>query len=199
MKNFGRLLMIASAVVVSYSIPRPAMAQVINSTAGTVTLNATLAESLTVNVTSGTTVNIPLTPNTATNAGTSTSSVTTAWVLKPGRTAVSLWAWVANSGAALTDTSSDNIPASAVTAAASGFNFAGGPLNTVLSGGSGVPAFITGAAATGVQIGGVAVSGINKSGSGTATIAWNINTTFNAQLPAGNYAGTVNIQAQATP
>jgi hypothetical protein len=198
MKGFGRLLVIASVVVLTYSIPQAAMAQ-INSTAGIVTLNASLTESLTVNVASGAVVNFTLAANTAANPGTTTSTVNTAWVLKPGRTAVSMWAWVANGAAALSDGAGDNIPASAVTAAASGSGSAGGALNASISGGAGVPAFVTPAAATGVQIGSVAITGANKASGTTTTLTWNINTTGVPQLPAAAYTGTVNIQAQATP
>jgi hypothetical protein len=196
MKNFRRLLVIAAGIALA-SMPRTASAQV-NSNVGTVTLNATLAESLTVGVTGGGTVNFNLAPNTAANAGSTTSTIQTAWVLSPGRTKVTIWAWVANGVAALTD-GTNNIPSSAVSAAAAGSGSAGGALNSVLSGGAGVPAFITPAAATGVQIGSVAITGANKSSNTTTTLTWNINTTFNAQLPASTYSGTVNIQAQATP
>jgi len=200
MKRFKRLLIITCVAILTYSLPPAAMAQ-ISSTAGTVTLNATLAESITVNVTSGAAVNFTLAPNTAANAGSTTSTVKTAWVLGPGRTAVSVWAWVASGTAALTDgAAGDLIPASAVTVASAGFGaFAGGPLNTVTSGNPGVPAFIAPAAATGVQIGGTAIGAANRSSSGTATLTWNINTTSIPQLPAAAYTGTVNIQAQATP
>jgi hypothetical protein len=200
MQTFRRLLVIAAGIVLGMSIPPAANAQ-ISSLPGTVTLNATLAESLTVNVTGGPVVNFNLAANTAANPGSTTSTIQTAWVLKPGRTAVTVWAWVANGAAALTDGAAppNNIPASAVTATAAGSGSAGGALNTVASGGAGVPAFITPAAATGVQIGNVTVTGANKASSTTTTLTWNINTTFNAQLPANTYTGTVNIQAQATP
>jgi hypothetical protein len=198
MRNFRRLLMIGLGAALLATIPPSAKAQV-NSNAGTVLLNATLAESLTVNVTGGGTVNFALAPNTAANAGSTTSTIQTAWVLKPGRTQVTVWAWVANGAAALTDGAGDNIPASAVSAAAAGSGSAGGALNTVASGGAGVPAFITPAAATGVQIGLVAITGANKASSTTTTLTWNINTTGVPQLPAAAYTGTVNIQAQATP
>jgi hypothetical protein len=158
-----------------------------------------MTESLIVNVTGGSAVNFTLAPNTAVNAGSTTSTIQTAWVLKPGRTQVTIWAWVANGAAALTDGAGDNIPASAVSAAASGSGSAGGALNTVASGGAGVPAFITPAAATGVQIGQVRITGVNKNGSTTTTLTWNINTTGVPQLPAATYTGTVNIQAQAVP
>lgn len=198
MRNFRKLLIAASAVALVGSIPHAAMAQV-NSNAPIVTLNATMPESLTVSVTGGATVNFTLAANTAANAGSTASTIQTAWVLKPGRTQVTVWAWVPNGAAALTDGASNNIPASAVSAAAAGSGSAGGALNTVASGGAGVPTFITPAAATGVQIGQVAITGANKASSTTTTLTWNINTTGVPQLPAAAYTGTVNIQAQATP
>jgi hypothetical protein len=199
MRNFRKFLMIGVGAAVLATIPHSAKAQV-NSNAPTVTLNATLAESLTVSVTAGSTVNFNLAPNTAANPGLSTSTINTAWVLKPGRTLVTVWAWVADGTQALNDgAAGDKIPASAVTAAASGSGSAGGALNAKASGGAGVPAFITPVAATGVQIGNVTITGANKNSSTTTTLTWNIDTTFNAQLPANTYTGTVNIQAQATP
>jgi hypothetical protein len=194
--NLQRALVIAAGLVIA-TIPQAARAQ-LNSNTGTVVLTATLAESLTVNVTSGAAVNFTLASNTAANPGSTTSTVKTAWVLQPGRTQVTVWAWVPNGAAALTD-GTTNIPASAVSAAAAGSGSAGGALNTVASGGAGVPAFVTPAAATGVQIGNVAITGLNKASNTTTTLTWNINTTVVPQLPASVYTGTVNIQAQATP
>jgi hypothetical protein len=200
MKNFRRLLVMAAGIVLATSIPPVANAQALNSNVGTVTLNATLAESLTVSVTGGAVVNFTLAANTAANPGSTTSTIQTAWVLTPGRSKVSVWAWVANGGAALTDgAAGDNIPASAVTATAAGSGSAGGALNTVASGGPGVPAFVTPGAATGVQIGNVTINAANRASNTTTTLTWNINTTGVPQLPAATYTGTVNIQAQATP
>lgn len=198
MKNLWKVLLVTGALALTASYPPAAKAQ-INSNTGTVTLNATLSETLTVNVTGGAVVNFNLAPNTAANAGSTTSTIQTAWVLKPGRTVVTVWAWVPNGAAALTDGGGNNIPASAVSAAAAGSGSAGGALNSVASGGAGVPAFISPAAATGVQIGSVAITGLNKAGNTTTTLTWNINTTGVPQLPAAAYTGTVNIQAQATP
>jgi|HubBroStandDraft_6_1064221.scaffolds.fasta_scaffold36898_4 hypothetical protein len=198
MKNFRRLLVIAAGIALAMSIPSAANAQ-LNSNVGTVTLNATLAESLTVNVTGGAIVNFNLAANTAANPGSTTSTIQTAWVVNTGRNKVTVWAWVANGASALTDGAGDNIPANAVTATAAGSGSAGGALNTVASGGAGVPAFITPAAATGVQIGNVAITNANRASNTTTTLTWNINTTGVPQLPAATYTGTVNIQAQATP
>ena len=199
MRPVRKLLMVVvwAAVLVATICPN-ASAQ-IKSNIGTVVLNASMSESLFVNVTGGPTVNFTLAANTAANPGSTTTTILTGWTLKPGRTQVTLWAWVPNGAAALTDGAGNNIPASAVSAAASGSGSAGGALNTVASGGAGVPAFITPAAATGVQIGQVRVTGVNKTGTTTTTLTWNINTTGVPQLPAATYTGTVNIQAQATP
>jgi hypothetical protein len=199
MKNFRKLLVMAAGIALATSIPPAANAQ-LSSTPGTVTLTATMAESLTVSVTGGAVVNFNLAANTAANPGSTTSTIQTAWVLTPGRTKVTVWAWVANGAAALTDgAAGDLIPASAVTATAAGSGSAGGALSTSTSGTAGVPAFVTPAAATGVQIGNVAIGVGNRASSTTTTLTWNINTTGVPQLPAATYTGTVNIQAQATP
>jgi hypothetical protein len=53
---------------------------------------------------------------------------------------------------------------------------------------------------TGLQIGAsIAITGANKASSRTDTVFFQINTTFNPQLSAGLYTGTLNVQAQATP
>ncbi|HET6841588.1 MAG TPA: hypothetical protein VFK06_07860 [Candidatus Angelobacter sp.] len=195
MKVLGTLCIMALAMAIAIT---PASAQ-LNSNQGTINLVASLPESLTVNVTAGSTVNFTLAANTAANPGSTTSSVKTAWVLSTGRTAVTVWAWVANGAAALNDGAGNNIAASQVTATAAGSGSAGGALNTSASGGAGVPTFIAPAAATGVQIGSVAINAGNRASSTTTTLTWNINTTATPNLPAANYNGTVNIQAQATP
>ena len=197
MRNSRRCLLIGS-ITLSAAICPGAKAQV-NSNARTVVLNARLMESLTVSLTGGTTVSFALLANRAANAGSTTSTIRTSWVLQPGRTGVTVWAWVPNGASALTDGAGDNIPAGVVTAAAAGSGSAGGVLNSVLSGGAGVPDFVTPVAATGVQIGQVRITPGSRTGDTTTTLTWNINTTGVPQLPAGTYTGTVNIQAQATP
>lgn len=132
------------------------------------------------------------------HVGSTTSTIQIAWALRRGRTQVSVWSWVPN-GAAASNGASGNIPASAVSVTAAGSGSAGGALNTVTSGGAGVPAFVTPAAATGVQIGQVRIRRLNRTGRTTTILTWNINTTGVPQLPAGSYTGTVNIQAKATP
>lgn len=198
MRPLRRLLTVIGAMALASAISPNLRAQV-NSNARTVVLNAVMTESLTVNVTGGTIVNFTLAANRAANAGSTTSTIQTAWVVNPGRPRLNIWAWVAKGTAALTDGAGDNIPAGAVTAAAAGSGSAGGALNSVASGGAGVPAFITPAVATGVQIGQIRITPFNRSGITTTTLTWNINTTGIPQLPAAAYTGTVNIQAQALP
>jgi sarcosine oxidase gamma subunit len=158
-----------------------------------VTLNATLSESLTVTVNSGNVVNFALAPNTAVNAGSATTSVTTAWVLKPGRTAVAVWAYFGSAPSALVHQTAGNvvdIPSSAVKIQVGG----AGPFNALTA----VSPF--NAAASGLQIGAsIAITGVNKNSSRTDTLAYQIDTTVVPQLPADTYIGTLNIQAQATP
>jgi hypothetical protein len=166
-----------------------ASAQALNSGAQTINLTASLAESLTLSL-SGNSVNFPLTAGSAANPGSVNITATTTWVLKPGRTAVGVYAYFANAGAALTDGAGDNIPSSAF------FIADNAGTSTALTS---TVAF--GAANGGLQLANVPITGANKSASRTDVMAFNINLTGGTlpQLPAANYSGTLNIQAQATP
>jgi len=168
-------------------------AQAANSNIGTVTINATLSESLTVTINSGAAVTIPLLPNTAVNGTATTTGVTTAWTLKPGRTSVAVWAYFTSAGVALLHQTAGNttdIPSSAV---------------KIQDGGAGAFNALTNvspfnAAASGLQIGpSIGITGLNKTGSRTDTLAYQIDTTVVPQLQADTYIGTLNIEAQATP
>jgi hypothetical protein len=162
----------------------------VNSGAQPIALNATLAESLTLSL-SANAVNFALTPGSATNAGSTNITATTAWVLKPGRTAVGVYAYFASSAAALTDGATptpNNIPSSAFLIPDNG-GASAALTSTVAYGG----------AAAGLQLANVAITGVNKNSSRTDAMAFNINLSTLPQLPAGTYTGTLNIQAQATP
>src|SRR5216683_6096585 len=100
MKSTLRALGVMTLLAATSAIQVPSTKAQVNSNIGTVNLNATLSESLTVTVNSGSTVNFTLAPNTAVNAGSATTGVTTAWVLKPGRTSVALWAYFTSNGGA---------------------------------------------------------------------------------------------------
>jgi sarcosine oxidase gamma subunit len=171
----------------------PGMAQVLNSNDATVSLNATLAESLTVTVNSGATVNFTLAANTAANAGSTSTGITTAWVLKPGRTSVAIWAYFSTSAQALLHQTAGNttdIPSAAVKIQVGG----SGPFNALTN----VSPF--NAAASGLQVGAsVAITAANKNSSRADTLAYQIDTTIVPQLQADTYIGTLNLQAQTTP
>src|SRR6202142_2838283 len=185
----GRLLGILAVTLAMTFVASLASAQVLNSTAQTIALNANLTESLTLNL-SASAVNFTLAAGSAANPGSTNITATTAWTLKPGRTAVGVYAYFASATAALTDGAGDNIPSSAFTIA----DNAGGPaalVNTVPFGG----------ALAGLQLANVVITGANRTASRTDAMAYNINLTGGTlpQLPAGTYTGTLNIQAQATP
>ena len=196
--RFATKAFIASLVLLLATSFVPASWAQINSNTGNVTLTATLPESLTINVNSGAAVNWiapgnALQSNTAAQAGSTTTSVTTAWVLKPGRTSVAVWAYFGSAAAALVHQTVGNtvdIPSSAVKIQVNGAG-AYNPLTVVSP---------FNAAASGLRIGSsIAITGANKVGSRTDTLAYQIDTTVVPQLPADRYTGTLNIQAQATP
>jgi hypothetical protein len=185
----ARLLRIAVAVLAMTFAVSMASAQAINSGPQPIALNATLAESLTL-ILSANAVNFTLAPGSAANAGSTPITATTTWVLKPGRTAVGVYAYFASAVAALTDGAGDNIPSSAFFIADNGG--ASTPLTSTVA---------FGGANAGYQMENVAITGANKSGKSTDVMVFNINLTGGTlpQLPANTYTGTLNIQAQATP
>ena len=161
-----------------------------NSNVANINMSASLSESITVSL-SGANVNFTLTSGSATNAGDTTISATTDWVLKPGRTALKLFAYFDSSAIALAHVdaaNTSNIPSSAVEV---GVN--GGALTPVSS------TVAVGAASAGLQLFNQSITGANKTGNRTDTLAFNVNLGSLAQLPADTYNGTLHIQAQATP
>jgi hypothetical protein len=193
MRFLQKFCVVSMALVVMGLFVPASYAQAANSNIGTVTINATMSESLTVTINSGAAVTIPLLPNTAVNGTATTTGVTTAWTLKPGRTSVAVWAYFTSAGVALlhqTALNSTDIPSSAVKIQVGG----AGPFNALTN----VSPF--NAAASGLQIGApTAITGLNKNSSRTDTLAYQIDTTVVPQLQADTYIGTLNIEAQATP
>jgi hypothetical protein len=185
-KRITRIILLVVGVA---GLSLMASAQVINSGAQAISLNATLAESLTVNL-SANSVNFTLTAGSATNAGSTNITATTAWVLKPGRTNVTVDAYFASAAAALTDGAGNNIPSSAFKISDNG-GASTALTNTV--------AF--GAANAGLRLANVAITGANKNSNRTDVMSFNIDLSGGTlpQLPAATYTGTLNIQAQATP
>jgi len=184
--TFARIAVMGLALVFSSSV---ASAQAINSGAQTIALNAQLQESLTLNL-SANAVNFTLAAGSAANPGSTNITATTAWTLKPGRTAVGVYAYFGNAASALTDGAGNNIPSSAF------FISDNGGASTALT-----SSVAFGGANAGYQMANVAITGANKTGNRTDVMAFNINLTGGTlpQLPAATYTGTLNIQAQATP
>ena len=183
-RNFSR----AAAITMIVAAASLASAQT-NSGAYTVALTGTLAESLTLSL-SANAVTFNLTAGSATNAGNTNITATTTWVLKPGRTALGVYAYFNSATAALTDGAGDNIPSSAFKIADNGG--ASTALNTTAA---------FGAANAGLRLANVAIASGNRSGTRADVMAFNIDLSTGTlpQLPAAVYTGTLNIQAQATP
>jgi len=164
-------------------------AQALNSNTATVTLNATLNESLTVAATPSNVNFTLLSGGTAT--GSAPVAMTTSWILKNSRTTVTLVGYFASATAALSDgaTTPTNIPTSEVL----------GQVTT------GAPTSFTaftqtaalGPAGAGLTLFTQAISNTNRASSRNDNLNLEINLTSQPQLPAGSYTGTLNLQAQA--
>jgi hypothetical protein len=160
-------------------------AQVLNSGAKTITLQAVLTDSITVSL-SGNAVNFNLAPGSANNPGSLGITATTSWTLKPSVGNLNLYAFFSSSAAALTDGAGDNIPSADFLISDNAGPFTA-LTNTVPFGG----------ANAGLQVSSIKIIGTNKSGSRTDLMNFNINLSTLPQLPAGTYTGTLTIQAQA--
>jgi hypothetical protein len=160
-------------------------AQVLNSGASTITLQAVLSDSLTLSL-SGNAVNFTLTPGSASNPGSLGVTATTSWALKPSVGGVKVYAFFASSAAALTDGAGDNIPSADFQISNNAGPFAA--LTTT------VP---FGGANAGLLLSNTKILGNNRSGSHTDSMNFNINLVTLPSLPAATYTGTLTIQAQA--
>jgi hypothetical protein len=160
-------------------------AQVLNSAAQTITLNAVLSQSLTLTL-SANSVNFALTAGSANNAGSTSITATTAWTLKPSVASVNVYAFFSNSTAALTDGAGDNIPSADFEISNNGGAFTA-LANTVPFGG----------ANAGLQLSSTRILGNNKTGTHNDVMNFNINLAPLPNLPAGAYTGILTIQAQA--
>jgi hypothetical protein len=180
------VLVVAVALMIGFSTL--ASAQALNSGAQTINLNATLAESLTLSLDANA-VNFTLAAGSATNNGTATITATTKWVLKPGRTAVGLFAYF-SSTSALTGTGGSVIPSSAFQISDNSGAYNALTATTVFN-----------ASNSGLQLRNTAITGTNKNATVTDAMKFNIDLSTGTlpQLPADTYTGTLNIQAQATP
>ena len=154
----------------------------INSNLAGVNLAATLNTSLTV-VAAPNTVNFALVPNGMAN-GSVPITVTTIWSLRPNVGDVTVFAYFATPGAALSNGTGANIASSRVNGSANG-----GPF-TAFTGNS---PFAVGSSIT---VATWRILGNNRNGNRQDTLSLQINTT-GLTLPAGTYTGVFSIQAQA--
>ena len=161
----------------------------LNSTAGTVTLNATLPEVLSVSATPGN-VNFTLVPG-STAVASAPILVTTSWLVRATRANIALFAWFATPAAALTDGAStpNNIPSAEVY----GTVPTGSPTAYTAFTQSGA----LGATGGGLQLFTQALYSATRSITRTDNLNLEINLTAQPQLPAGTYSGILNLQAQA--
>lgn len=180
--KFGTMvaLLLAAAIFAA-----PARAQVANSGASPIALNAVLSDSITLTL-SGNAVNFTLVGGSATNPGSTAITATTTWVLKPSINSLKLYAFFSSSTAALSDGAGHNIPSADFELSANGGAFAA-LTNTVPFGG----------ANAGLQVSSVPIRGYNKTGTNSDVMTFNINLAPLPALPAGIYTGTLTIQAQA--
>lgn len=181
--NLGRAAALLVLAVTALAVR--SHAQVRNSGASTITLQAVLSPSLTVAL-SGNAVNFNLTPGSASNPGSTAVTATTSWAVNNAIGLVSLYAFFASSASAMTDGAGDNIPSAdfQISDNAGGFNAL---TNTVPFG----------AANAGLRISTTLIFLTNESGSHTDVMNFNINLSTLPNLPAGTYTGTLTLQAQA--
>jgi hypothetical protein len=175
----------AVLVLALLALSMRSQAQVLNSGASTITLQAVLSDSLTVTL-SGNAVNFTLTPGSTNNPGSLAITATTAWALKPSVGSVKVYAFFASSTAALTDGAGDNIPSADFQISNNA-----GPLTALTTT---VP---FGGANAGLMLSNTRILGNNRSGSHTDSMNFNINLSTLPSLPAATYTGTLTIRAQA--
>jgi hypothetical protein len=180
--EFGAM---TALLLVAAMFTAPARAQVRNSGASTISLNAVLSDAITLTL-SGNAVNFTLTRGSANNPGSTGITATTTWALKPSVNSLKLYAFFSSSTAALSDGAGHNIPSADFQISANGGAFAA-LTNTVPFGG----------ANAGLQISSVRILGNNKTGTHSDLMTFNINLAPLPNLPGGVYTGTLTIQAQA--
>jgi len=181
--KFGRVAAVLAVMLAA--LASPLHAQVLNSGASTITLQAVLTDSISVSL-SGNAVNFNLTAGSSNNPGSVGVTATTSWLLKPSVGSVNLYAFFSNSAAALTDGAGDNIPSADFQISDNA-----GPFTTLTST---VP---FGGANAGLLVSSVKILGNNKSGTRTDVLNFNINLSTLPNMNAGTYTGTLTIQAQA--
>jgi hypothetical protein len=177
--------LVLAAAMFAVTSAVPAQAQVRNSGASPIALQAVLSDSISVNL-SGNAVNFNLVGGSANNPGSTSITATTTWILKPSVGSLKLYAFFSSSTSALTDGAGNNIPSADFQLSDNAGAFTA-LTNTVPFGG----------ANAGLQVSSTPILGNNKSGTRNDVMNFNINLAPLPNLPAGVYTGTLTIQAQA--
>jgi hypothetical protein len=190
-KRLGKLLLFIAVGLLL--VPVKGLAQIPSNTAN-VALNAPLLESLTVTLTGVPTVNFALVAG-GIAPGSIPVPIQTKWVLKPGRTTVTLLGYFATTNA-LTDGGAP--PAYILSSYVFGQVPTGSP--TVMTAFTGPGVGGIGTAGASLQLFSEAITGLNKNKTRNDTLSLQIDLTSlpAQQTPAGNYTGTLIIQAVAT-
>ena len=181
-RKFARM---AAVLAVGLAMLTPVHAQVLNSAASTITLQAVLSQSITLTL-SANAVNFNLTGGSANNPGNTSITATTTWTLRPNVGSLNVYAFFSNSASALTDGAGNNIPSADFQISNNGGAFTA-LTNTVPFGG----------ANAGLRLSSTPILGNNKTGTRNDVMNFNINLAPVPSLPAGTYTGTLTIQAQA--
>ena len=180
--KFGDITALLPAVAIFAASAR---AQVRNSGASAIALNAVLSDSITLTL-SGNAVNFTLARGSASNPGSTGITAKTTWVLRPSVNSLKLYAFFSSSTSALSDGAGHNIPSADFQISDNGGAFAA-LTNTVPFGG----------ANAGLQVSSVRILGNNKTGTNSDVMTFNINLAPLPNLSGGVYTGTLTIQAQA--
>ena len=193
MEGIGRLARSTGALGLGLSVLAslllaPAAEALVLSGLQNVTLNATTVTSLSIAITSGTSMNFTLMQGALAN-GSTAAAITTGWNVNPGKTGtIALYGYFTTPSAALTG-SVVNI----------GSNYVEGRVTT------GAPVVYTpftqtnpvGPAGGSLLLFSETITGINKNKIRTDNLNLRINLTTSPAIPAGDYTGTLRIQARA--
>jgi len=184
------MLRVKSLILIAWLVfllPMAAVAQ--KSNAATVQLNATVETSVTVAIDNSSIMwnaehSNPLKPGQPSNPGSTGITVTTEWLVPPRNTSVCLYAYFTGLNA-LIGPHGNNIPASNFQISANA-----GPMQPV-------DQRIPGYGVSALELKCEPTTDVNSNGSMTTPLSFNIDLTSLPQLPAGDYTGSLVLQAEA--
>lgn len=184
MKFLSPNIILAAATLI---FPAALHAQ-LNSSQSSVTINATLPETLSLSASPGS-LNLTLVPGGVATA-TTPIAITTSWVLAQGRANVSVDAFFSSASAALSGGSPVvNIPSSAVL----GLMSTGLPTSYTAF----AQSTALGTAAAGLGLFSQLITSSTRNSSRSDSLTLQVNLTSQPQLPAGVYTGALILQAEA--